>query len=119
MRPVQALAIALLLSVAACRKNVADTPPNRVVAVNDLIETRPPLLTPVTETINESIGGYYKALPEHYSETSKSYPLLIFIHGGGQFGNGELDLPLLLNDGITQLLDAKTFPPNFKIGGNN
>ena len=83
------------------------------------MESQPAILTPVTTTVSDIIGGYYKGLPYHYNETTKTYPLLIFLHGGGQVGNGKLDLPLVLNDGIAQLLDAKTFPANFNVDGKN
>ena len=82
-------------------------------------EIRPPTLTPVTKNINNAIGGYYVGLPLKYNSTIKSYPLLIFMHGGGQFGNGQLDLPLLLNEGIPQLYDEKIFPPGFEVGGEH
>jgi predicted peptidase len=79
-------------------------------------EIRPPVLTPVTKNINEAIGGYYVGLPAKYNSTIKSYPLLMFIHGGGGFGNGQLDLPALLNEGIPELYDEKIFPPDFEVG---
>ena len=82
-------------------------------------EVRPPILSPVTENINEAIGGYYVGLPVKYKSAVKSYPLLIFIHGGGQFGNGQLDLPILLNEGIPELYDEKLFPPDFVIDGEH
>lgn len=78
-------------------------------------ETLPPVLSPVSFDINDAIKGYYKALPSNYATSGKSYPLLVFLHGGGGFGNGNLDLPLLLNEGIPLLLDEKLFPPEFVI----
>lgn len=35
--------------------------------------------------------------------------------GAGQFGNGSLDLPLLLNAGPAQLADEKRFPGTFRV----
>lgn len=83
------------------------------------IETAPPVFKPVTMKVNDVIGGFYQALPAMYNETTKRYPLLLFIHGGGQFGNGSYDLPLLLNEGIPQLLDEKKFPPDFFVNGTH
>lgn len=118
MQLLPALVIVLSFSLLACKKDKAEEP-DKVVDYNLLVETEPAVLKPVTEAISDVIGGYYKGMPFNYDKTTKNYPLLIFLHGGGQFGNGELDLPLLLNDGIAQLLDAKTFPPNFKVAGKN
>ncbi len=98
----------------ACKKDA-----KRIVAPNDIIETQPAIQKPVTVRIIDAIGGYYEALPVHYNETTKLYPLLVFIHGAGQYGNGSLDLPFVLNDGVAQLLDEKKLPPNFKVNGKN
>lgn len=83
------------------------------------IETAPPVFKPVTLKVNDVVGGFYQALPAMYNESKKNYPLLLFIHGGGQFGNGSYDLPLLLNEGIPQLLDEKKFPPDFLVNGTH
>ncbi|HEY0676846.1 MAG TPA: dienelactone hydrolase family protein [Chitinophagaceae bacterium] len=89
---------------------------NRADRQEVLIETEPPVLKPVLQKVNDFIGGYYHAIPARYDENiAAGYPLLLFIHGGGQFGNGSYDLPLLLNEGIPQLLDEKKFPARFEV----
>jgi predicted peptidase len=106
----------LLVLFASCKKDTASpaAPPN-----NDLVETSPPYQKPITTDINPYIGGYYEALPYRYKVTSKKYPLLIFLHGGGQNGDGNKDLPLVLNDGVAKLISELKFPPNFKVNGQN
>ncbi|MEO5996812.1 MAG: dienelactone hydrolase family protein [Chitinophagaceae bacterium] len=98
----------------ACKKDA-----NRVIAPNTIVETEPAIQKPVTVKIIDAIGGYYEALPVHYNETTKSYPLLVFIPGAGQYGNGGADLPVVLNDGVAKLIDKKKFPPNFNVKGEN
>src|SRR5436190_11126143 len=88
--------------ITACKKDL-----KAVMAPNDLVETKPAVQKPITVKINDVIGGYYSALPVHYSETTKLYPLLVFISGAGQLGNGGIDLPILLNDGVAQILDER------------
>lgn len=72
---------------------------------------------PVTANIGNNIGGYYVAKPSNYDSTSTRYPLIIFLTGAGQYGNGSIDLPSLLNDGPAQLLDEKKFPASFTVNG--
>jgi predicted peptidase len=83
-----------------------------------IVETEPPVLTAITKRINNNIGGYYQALPAHYKETTFKYPLLIFVHGAGQRGDGAKELPLLTTEGITERLSKKQFPPSFTSGKN-
>lgn len=113
-KPAYCLATALLLLqlFMACSKS--DGPASGTAEV---FETAPPVFKPVIQKVNDLIGGYYQALPARYNETGKKYPLLLFIHGGGQFGNGSYDLPLLLNEGIPQLLDEQKFPADFVVDG--
>ena len=86
---------------------------------NNWVETTPPVLKGDITRVNEVIGGFYSALPSFYDQTTKKYPLLLFMHGAGQFGNGSVDLPRLLNESIPQLLEEKKFPANFSVKGKN
>ncbi len=97
-----------------CKKDIASN-----LSINNLIETAPHIQKAVTLELNGSIGGFYEALPSRYSETNKDYPLLISFHGAGQLGNAGNQLPLVLNDGIAQLIFQKKFPPNFSVQGKN
>jgi predicted peptidase len=103
-----------LLLLFSCKKDklLRETPP---VSIDTPVLHKPHLLIPVSFPVNSTIGGFYAGVPYNYNENEKRYPLLIFLHGGGQYGNGKNDLPLLLNDGIPQLLDEKKFPAVFKV----
>ena len=76
-------------------------------------------ITAVTKNVSPVVQGYYQGMPVHYNETNKKYPLLVFIHGGGQFGNGSSELPVILNEAIPELLSAKLFPASFTVNGKN
>lgn len=113
------LSIIILISIlsTSCKKPRQDQPNANPVIKEALDITS--VLQPVTHTITGNIGGYYIAIPSNYKQTHSSYPLLLFFHGAGQFGNGSLDLPLLLNDGPAQLLDEKRLPGVFKVHEND
>src|ERR1700730_3721164 len=82
----------LFLFFSSCKKdNIAgngNTKPDL-----DIPETLPPVQTAVSTTVNANCLGFYKALPARYDSTSKKYPLMVFIHGIGELGNGTTDLP--------------------------
>jgi predicted peptidase len=73
--------------------------------------------TAVPQAINETFGGFYVALPPRYNERSDSFPLLLFLHGLGQIGNGSSDLHYITFDGIGKLIDDKKFPVSFASQG--
>src|SRR5688500_18723595 len=106
--------IILYLSLLSCHKQATVNPSS-----DQFVETIPPILQPNHVAINDAIAGFYSALPAKYSESSKKYPLLIFIHGSGQFGNGDTELHEVLTDGVPELLNHRLFPPNFKVNGSN
>lgn len=109
--------------VSSCRKSVMPTPvdgdPNpphpSQGPPSKLLETEPPVLTPVTFDISTKIKGFYKSLPARYNEGTEKYPVIIYFHGGGQYGNGSTDLPLVLQEGIPKLIAEKKFPPSFSV----
>lgn len=106
----------------ACRKNILPPVTNGPPPPHPdpqgppkLEETAPPVIVPVTKNISTNIKGFYKGLPARYFESNETYPVIIFFHGGGQYGNGSTDLPKVLQDGIPKMLDQKTFPPSFTV----
>src|SRR5689334_10432389 len=101
MKPIACLLfVALLLSFHfSCRKE-SSIPIN-----NDIVETLPPVQTAVSTSISGNCGGFYKALPARYDSTTKKYPLLIFLHGAGEIGNGTTDLPKVLSNAVPKLIN--------------
>ncbi len=73
--------------------------------------------TPRTITINSNCNGFYEYLPEGYSTTGKTFPLMIFIHGIGELGNGSSDLSTVLRNGPPKLINNGTFPKSFTVNG--
>lgn len=61
-------------------------------------------------------GGFYEYLPQGYSSGSARYPLIVFCHGVGESGNGNSDLPILLNQGLPKLINQGQFPASFTSG---
>ena len=98
----------------ACKKENAAIPIN-----NDIVETASPIQTAVTTSITANCGGFYKAIPARYDSTSKKYPLLVFLHGAGEVGNGSTDLPKILNNAIPNLIKNNKFPASFTSGTAN
>ncbi|MFT3747960.1 MAG: PHB depolymerase family esterase [Agriterribacter sp.] len=85
----------------------------------EIIETAPPVQVAISQKITDNCLGFYRALPARYDSTSKRYPLLVFLHGSGEMGNGTTDLPLVLKNAVPKLLNNKKFPANFNVGGKN
>lgn len=86
------------------------------VAPPKFIETAPPVLTAVKKKINNSIGGFYQSLPSKYNERSDKYPMIIFVHGLGQVGNGTTELSKVAEEAIIKRIAQKSFPPHFTVG---
>jgi dienelactone hydrolase len=63
--------------------------------------------------------GYYEYLPAGYDANGTTrYPLLLFITGVGEFGQGNTtDLPKVLKNGVPKLINAGTFPTSFTVNG--
>jgi len=112
--------ICVLLSTVIILTNCKKETANSVVNEADTVqETQPAIQTAVSADITANIGGFYKALPARYNSTSKKYPLLIFLHGISELGNGTTDLSKLLVNPVPKLLNQKTFPAQFTINGAN
>jgi predicted peptidase len=107
--------VSVIMILPGCKKETVATGKQ----ADNLPETQPAIQTAVNANITSNIGGFYKALPALYDSTSKKYPLLIFLHGVGELGNGTTDLSKVLVNAVPRLLNQKTFPPQFTVNGAN
>ncbi len=117
---------AIALFNACSKENVTPADPNSIsVAANtsdveDLYtETGLTKQKAITHTINSNIGGYLEALPAHYNDHPKKlYPVIIFLHGQGEMGDGsQKSLPIVADNAIPKLIANGTFPKNFWVNG--
>jgi len=76
-------------------------------------------LTARTEIIDTNCHGFYQWLPAGYEKTSEKYPLLILLHGMGELGNGESELPKVLRNGAMKLIAENKFPSSFIVNDTN
>jgi len=102
--------------LAGCKK---DNSLSAAQLADSLPETAPAVQTAVNANVSARIGGFYKAMPARYDSTTKKYPLLVFLHGVGETGNGTTDLSRLLVNAVPKLLNSKIFPAQFTVNGQN
>ncbi len=70
--------------------------------------------------INENTKGFYEYLPQGYEATGKVYPLIIFLHGKGDLGNGDAaTLPRVLTYGLPKLIKDGKFPVSFTVNDSS
>ena len=70
--------------------------------------------------IDDNINGFWEYLPRNYqNDVNTRYPLLIFIHGAGEQGNGRnmSTLNLVLKNGPPKIINQGTFPDSFFVKG--
>jgi hypothetical protein len=65
--------------------------------------------------INSNCNGFYEYLPQGYETGNERYPLMVFIHGIGELGNGSTDLPKVLQNGPPRLINFGLFPVSFTV----
>lgn len=117
------LFILLLLSATAifysCKKKSSTSalPPDDDTTPVQLVNYK---FKAIHENITSNSGGYYEALPPSYDIANENFPLLIFIHGGAEIGNGsEQELPLVLVHSVPKRIANKTLPVKFTYGGKD
>jgi hypothetical protein len=72
----------------------------------------------ISTVVNANCKGFYEYLPGGYNTGNQTYPLLIFVHGLGELGDGSATkLPLILRNGPPKLINQKLWPDSFNAGG--
>jgi lysophospholipase L1-like esterase/PKD repeat protein len=68
---------------------------------------------------NANCNGYYEYLPINYNtNTTTKYPLLIYIHGNGAYGNGSASaMNIVLQEGVPRVINLGQFPTTFTVNG--
>lgn len=110
MRPMKRLLFVLLL-LAAGTAHACDTLSRFGFEFNDDL----PVLCNFTgltsdRHVSRTLGttasnqGYYEYLPPGYDQDAQAYPLLVFIHGLGENGDGDSQIDDLLSTGIPRLI---------------
>ena len=77
--------------------------------------------------IDQFINGFYVSLPANYDNSGKNYPLLVFLHGDGEVGDGSAaSLPAVLRNGPPMQLNQQLnnnvdahFPDPVVVGGQS
>lgn len=130
-----ALATLILFTILACRKRSesapvdrdGDPPGSRIDSIRKPTDSIPGdsvvnpaissyLFTARHHDLTENSGGFYEALPKAYDSNSNKYPLLVFLHGGGEIGDGKDDLEILLINGLAKRVADGNFPASFNSG---
>ena len=70
----------------------------------------------IIEPSNFSKIGYLEHLPSDYAKSNKQYPVLIFLHGAGERGNGTTDINKVRKNGPPKLID-QGHPMEFEVNG--
>jgi hypothetical protein len=73
--------------------------------------------TPREISTSANSGGFYEYLPAGYETGTQSYPLMVYLAGSGELGNGTTDLPLMLHNGPPFLISQGVFPQSFTVNG--
>lgn len=63
--------------------------------------------------------GYLEHLPPDYQKSNKSYPLLIFLHGITERGNGTTDLRKIAGGAMPFQIEKQTLKMTFKVNGTS
>jgi dienelactone hydrolase len=72
-------------------------------------------------SVGGNSNGHYVYLPAGYNDAAnatKKYPVILFIHGIGELGNGTNELYKINNTGLPQLINQGRFPSSFTVNGS-
>lgn len=89
-----------------------------IISSNAQVQTARNIAMPGSNSL-----GFYEYLPRGYNPSgTQTYPLLVFLHGAGEVGNGNSDITLLLRHGPPNMINWNNtipgfFPDSFFVNG--
>lgn len=102
------MAVAVASACFSCKKELVTNPGTEtIVSVQDSSDAKSKQIKnqeAVFKSINAHTGGYLVALPANYKKTNARYPLIISLHGIGEYGNGRSDLWKVQHTGVSYML---------------
>ena len=93
----------------------ADAPRTAMEELTSLPPDTGGMHTPHPLGTTSAAFGYYAYVPGGYSETSADYPLIVFLHGQGERGDGVGQLNRVLNQGLPRLIERDMFDPAYPV----
>src|SRR6478609_11945027 len=66
---------------------------------------------------NGTSVGFYQWTPPGWSTSSEKYPVIVFLHGIGERGNGTTELSRVLNNAIPKYLKLDSKPMRYFVNG--
>jgi hypothetical protein len=75
-------------------------------------------MTPKYISTGPNSNGFYEYLPAGYKVgNGKKYPLLVYLAGEGELGNGSSQLPVMLDHGPAAVINSGKWPGSFTVNG--
>jgi len=65
---------------------------------------------------NPDVKGYLEYLPDDYATTTGQYPIMVFLHGIGEEGNGTTQIQAVAVNGPPKIIAAGQWPSSFSYG---
>jgi hypothetical protein len=82
------------------------------------VQTDAQTMTPKYISTGPNSNGFYEYLPAGYSVgNGKKYPLLVYLAGEGELGNGGSQLPTMLDHGPANVINEGNWPGSFTVNG--
>lgn len=104
--------VLLAAFLTACTKSTAEADKNGHNNEGDAVEM---VFKEEKSAAIAGFNGFYLLHPSEIEKLQKSIPLLIYLHGLGQRGDGNKDLYLLGEDGLGKLMKSGELPSAFKV----
>lgn len=111
--------VAIATTFFSCKKELVTNPTTETaVSVVDSSDAKSRQIKnqeAVYKSINSHTGGYLVAVPDGYKKSNRKYPLIISLHGIGEYGNGRSELWKVQHTGVSYMLANGILKNSFRV----